>query len=168
MSEANDDIGTLARVGDNLQGQLTRHFDQNPRAVWEMLTAPEKFQLWLAPGIIELKQGGAVKINFTDSGTVIDSKVTAFEAQSLLEYSWGGSNDPARPVRWALAPAGSGTQLTLTVAVPQGEDIARACAGWEAHLMMMMAALEGVPMKFPFDRFKATREAYKAKLAQLA
>jgi uncharacterized protein YndB with AHSA1/START domain len=167
MTDANEDIGKLSRVGGNLQGQLTRHFDQSQQQVWEMLTLPEKFQLWLAPGTIELRQGGAVKINFTDSGTVIDSKVSAFEAQKLLEYSWGGANDPARPVRWALAPAGGGTQLTLTVSVPQNEDIARACAGWEAHLMMMMAALEGVPMKFPFDRFKSTREAYKAQLARL-
>lgn len=167
MTDANEDIGTLSRAGGNLQGQLTRHFDQTPQQVWEMLTMPEKFQLWLAPGTIELKQGGAVKINFTDSGTVIDSKVSAYEPQKLLEYSWGGPNDPARPVRWLLASAGGGTQLTLTVSVPQNEDIARACAGWEAHLMMMMAALEGVPMKFPFDRFKSTREAYKARLAAL-
>jgi hypothetical protein len=52
--------------------------------------------------------------------------------------------------------------------VPENEDIARACAGWEAHLMMLLAAIEGVPMKFPFERFKSTREAYKAQLAQLA
>lgn len=168
MTDANDDIGTLSRAGGDLQGQLTRQFDQDPQAVWAMLTLPEQFQLWLAPGTIELRQGGAVKINFTDSGTVIDSKVSAFEAPRLLEYSWGGPNDPARPVRWVLQSANGGTRLTLTVSVPQNEDIARACAGWEAHLMMMMAALEGVPMKFPFDRFKSTREAYKAQLAALA
>jgi uncharacterized protein YndB with AHSA1/START domain len=167
MTDANEDIGQLSRSGGNLQGQLTRHFDQSPQDIWAMLTVPEKFQLWLAPGSIELKPGGAVKIHFSDSGTVIDSKVSACEAQKLLEYSWGGPNDPARPVRWALAPAAGGTQLTLTVSVPQNEDIARACAGWEAHLMMMMAALEGVPMKFPFDRFKSKREAYKDQLERL-
>lgn len=130
MTNENEDIGALSRAGGNLQGRLTRRFDQPLETVWEMLSAPEKFQLWLAPGTIELKAGGAVKINFADSGTVIDSKVSAFEAQKLLEYSWGGPNDPVRPVRWALASAGGGTQLTLTVSVPQGEDIARACAGW--------------------------------------
>jgi hypothetical protein len=60
-----------------------------------------------------------------------------------------------------------GTRLSLTVSVPQNEDIARACAGWEAHLMMLLAAIEGVPIKFPFERFKNTREAYKAKVAAL-
>ncbi len=52
----------------------------------------------------------------------------------------------------------------LFVAVPEGEDAARACAGWVAHLEMLHAALFGVPMKFPFDRFKAAREAYKERL----
>jgi len=29
---------------------------------------------------------------------------------------------------------------------------------------MLLAALEGVPIKFPFERFQQTREAYKAML----
>ena len=53
----------------------------------------------------------------------------------------------------------------LTLRIPDGEDIARSCAGWEAHLQMLLAAIEGVPIKFPFDRFKATRESYKAVVA---
>ena len=32
----------------------------------------------------------------------------------------------------------------------------------EAHLMMLLAAIEGVPVKFPFERFQATREAYRS------
>jgi hypothetical protein len=53
----------------------------------------------------------------------------------------------------------------LTLRIPEDEDIARSCAGWEAHLMMLLAAIEGVPIKFPFERFQATREAYKALIA---
>jgi hypothetical protein len=30
---------------------------------------------------------------------------------------------------------------------------------------MLLAAIEGVPIKFPFERFKATREAYKSIIA---
>ena len=55
----------------------------------------------------------------------------------------------------------NGTRLTLTLRSPEDEDIARTCAGWEAHLMMLMAAIEGLPIKFPFDHFMTTREAYK-------
>lgn len=55
----------------------------------------------------------------------------------------------------------NGTRLTLSLRSPEDEDIARTCAGWEAHLMMLMVAIEGLPIKFPFDHFMATREAYK-------
>jgi uncharacterized protein YndB with AHSA1/START domain len=130
-----------------------------------MLTEPERMVGWLAPGEIELRKGGAAKLNFTDSGIVIDSTVSEFEPPNLLEYSWSSPDEPTRPVRWESAPVAEGTRLTLTLQIPEDEDIARACAGWEAHLMMLLAAIEGVPIKFPFERFRATREAYKSIIA---
>jgi hypothetical protein len=33
--------------------------------------------------------------------------------------------------------------------------------------MMLLAAIEGVPIKFPFERFKSTREAYTEMVACL-
>ena len=126
-----------------------------------MLTDPAELPKWLAPGEIELRQGGRAKLDFTDSGTVIDSTVSALEPERLLAYSWSSPGEPERPVRWELEPDGDGTRLVLTLRVPDSEDVARACAGWEAHLQMLLAALEGVPIKFPFERFKSTREAYK-------
>jgi len=164
----NDDLGTLSRAGSQLQGRLERLIEHDQQAVWKMLTVPERLAEWLAPGAIDLRQGGAAKLNFTDSGIVIDSTVTAFEAPHLIEYSWSSPGEPLRPLRWETRAENGGTRLTLTVSVPAGEDIARTCAGWEAHLMMLLAAIEGVPIKFPFERFKSTREAYKAKAATLA
>ena len=168
MTDKNDELGTLSLANGYLHGRLERLLEQDVPAVWAMLTVPQRIAEWLAPGSIELKLGGAARLNFTDSGTVIDSTVTAFEPQCLLEYSWSSPGEPSRPVRWALKAVDGGTQLTLAVGVPQGEDIARACAGGEAHLMMLLAAIEGVPIKFPFDRFKTTREAYKVQAAALA
>lgn len=168
MTDQNEDLGTLIRVNDYVQGRLTRVFEHDQQTVWAMLTQPARLAEWLAPGTIELKVGGAAKLNFTDSGTVIDSTVTAFDAPRLIEYSWSSPGQPSRPVRWETAPVAGGTRLTLTVSAPQNEDIARTCAGWEAHLMMLLAAIEGVPIKFPFERFKTTREAYKLKAAALS
>jgi len=167
MTDANEDLGVLSRAESGLQGRLTRTFEHDQQAVWRMLTDPERLAEWLAPGTIELRPGGAAKLNFTDSGTVIDSTVTAIDPPRLLEYSWSSPGEPARPVRWETQAADGGTRLTLTVTVPQNEDIARACAGWEGHLMMLLAAIEGVPIKFPFERFKTTREAYKAQVQNL-
>jgi hypothetical protein len=55
----------------------------------------------------------------------------------------------------------SGARLSLALRIPNTEDIARACAGWECHFEMLAAAMEGVPVKFPFQRFKTARDAYR-------
>ncbi|HLY79305.1 MAG TPA: hypothetical protein VKQ70_08020, partial [Caulobacteraceae bacterium] len=72
-----------------------------------------------------------------------------------------------RPVRWDLAADGAATTLAVTVKTPHGEDPGRACAGWEAHLAMLAAALAGAPISFPFEVFKAARESYRPKVAAL-
>lgn len=159
------ELGTLRRVDGFIEARLERQFDHEQPKLWAALTEPARMVEWLAPGEIALKKGGAAKLNFVDSGIVIDSTVSDIDPPRLLEYSWSGPGEPLRPVRWEIVPEDGGAHLILTLRVPEGEDAARACAGWEAHLEMLAAALEGVPIKFPFARFKETREAYKALLA---
>jgi uncharacterized protein YndB with AHSA1/START domain len=139
--------------------------DNHVEEVWEALTVPARMVDWLAPGEIEPRPGGAVKLNFVDSGIVIDSTVLAFEPMQVLEYSWSGPGEPLRPIRFELEPVGPCTGLAMTLSVPADEDAGRSAAGWAAHLDMLAAALAGVPIKFPFEVFKAAREAYRAKLA---
>jgi uncharacterized protein YndB with AHSA1/START domain len=165
MTDANEDLGTITHATDGFTAQLVRELEHPPAAVWAMLTEPGKFVDWLAPGEIELREGGAAKLNFVDSGIVIDSIVSAFEPERVLEYSWSGPDEPARPLRFEITPTAAGCRLSMRLNTPKDEDIARSCAGWEAHLMMLLAALEGVPIKFPFERFQSTRQAYNEMLA---
>ena len=167
MSDTANDLGTLARASGQLKGTLTRDWSHNQETVWNMLTDAARFPQWLAPGTIELKQGGALKLKFPGSNTIIDSTLSAFDAPRLIEYSFSGPGEPRRPVRWELQSQRTGVRITLNVTVPDNEDIARTCAGWEAHLAMLAAALDGAPIPFPFERFKAAREAYKAKAASV-
>jgi uncharacterized protein YndB with AHSA1/START domain len=165
----NDDAirpGRVQRLGDVWEGCIERSIGHDQDAVWRMLTEPRHFVQWLAPGTIELHEGGRVRIDFGDSGVVIDSKVLGFDPPRLLAYSWSSGDEPGRPLRWELAPADDGTLLTLTVRLPADEDIAKACAGFEAHLDMLAAALEGVPIPFPFERYLAARRTYKDALPQ--
>ncbi len=159
------ELGTIKRARGCFEARLERFLEHDQKTVWAMLTDPAKLPEWLAPGELSSKQGGPAKLNFPESGTIIDSRVSAIDAPRLIEYSWSGPGEPERPVRWETAPEAGGTRLTLTLRIPETEDIARSCAGWEAHLQMLLAAIEGVPIKFPFDRFKATRESYKALVA---
>ena len=146
---------------------IVRDYPYPVPVVWRALTDPAMLAQWLAPGGIELKLGGAARLDFADSGTVIDSRVSALEPGHVLEYSWSGPDEPLRPVRWELAADGEATALSLIQKTPAAEDPGRACAGWEAHLEMLQAALEGVPIKFPFERFKAARDAYRPLVAAL-
>lgn len=164
MSDAQLGPATFFREGPMVVATLRREIAADPQAVWTALTAPEQLPQWLAPGTIELRPGGAVRLDFGDSGVVVDSTVSAVEPGRLLEYSWSGPGEALRPVRWEIEAKECGTRLTLTLTLPASEDVARSCAGWEAHLEMLAAALEGVPIKFPFESFKAAREAYKAQL----
>ena len=160
-------LADLSRDGDVVVARMTRTTAQPPAVVWRALTEPDVLAQWLAPGRIEPRLGGAVRLDFDGSGTVIDCAVSAFEDGRLLEFSWSKPGEPARPVRWTLEPDAAGTRLILTVLTPPGEDPGRACAGWEAHLAMLTAALDGGPIPFPFERFKAAREAYRPVVAAL-
>jgi len=90
--------------------------------------------------------------------------VSRCAAPRSLAYSWSSPGQPERPVRWSLEPDGPRTHLALELQIPAGEDMARAAAGWAAHLEMLAAAVAGAPMKFPFPTFKAAREAFGAQL----
>jgi uncharacterized protein YndB with AHSA1/START domain len=133
--------------------------------VWEMLTAPDRLAQWLAPGTIEPRVGGAARLDFKDSGIMIDSTVTEFEPVKAIAYSWSGPGEPLRPLRFRLEPVSDGTRLEVTLRVPKDEDAARSAAGFEAHIEMLAAALEGVPIKFPFQLFLELRAEYQAALA---
>ncbi len=164
---SDDATAALSKDGGEVVGVMTRLSEHPPAQIWRMLTDSAKLPEWLAPGRIEPSVGGAARLDFAESRTVIDSQVTAYDAGRMLEYSWSSPGEPQRPVRWEIEPAGDGSRLTLTLRTPAGEDPGRACAGWEAHLEMLEAALEGVPIKFPFERFKAARDAYREKVAAL-
>ena len=167
MEDTGPELARLQRTDGYVEAQLTRLSWRRPDAIWRALTEPDWLAKWLAPGTIEPWPGGEVRLDFADSGTVIASRVSDFEDGRLIAFSWSREGEPARPVRWRLEPSGVGARLTITVLTPEGEDAARACAGWEAHLEMLEAALEGAPIPFPLERFKAARAAYGPRLASL-
>lgn len=155
----------FTRDDDSVAAEFTVTLDNPAHEVWAALTEPDRLAQWLAPGSIELARGGRARLDFVDSGIVIDSTASAVEPLSLLEYSWSGPGEPLRPVRWVLEAIGPLTRLTLTVTIPASEDIARSAAGWAAHLEMLTALMAGAAIRFPFSTFQAARAAYGAQLA---
>jgi uncharacterized protein YndB with AHSA1/START domain len=151
--------------GDYVVAALSLTLDARLDEAWTALTAPESLVRWLAPGVIEPRVGGRAKLAFADSGIVIDSVVTAVEPLRVLEYSWSGPGDRLRPVRWTLEAIGARTRLDLTLTLPASEDVARATAGWAAHMEMLASALAGAPQRFPVRMFQAARSAFGEQLA---
>ncbi len=167
MSDDVLQLGSVCRREGAIEGRLGRSLGHDRAVVWTMLTESAALAQWLAPGHIEPRVGGAVKIDFADSGTVIDSTVLAWEPERVLSWSWSHGGEPARPLRFELHDADGGCRLDLLVRIPEGEDAAKACAGFEGHLEMLAAAMEGVSIKFPFDVFLAARSAYRQQIEGL-
>ena len=165
LPEATYQTATFNRADGRVSARFGLTVDNHVEEVWAALVDEQRIGDWLAPGIIEARLGGAVKLNFVDSGIVIDSIVSAFERGALLEYSWSGPGEPERSIRFELEPVGAACGLVLTLTVPESEDVGRSAAGWAAHIDMLLAALAGAPIKFPFEVFKGARELFKAKLA---
>lgn len=154
--------GQLAQVNGRVTATLVRALDHSPEAVWRMLTDSVCLAQWLAPGVLEAKPGGRVQLDFGNSGTPIDCEITACEPNRLLAYSWSAGDAPERPLEWRLEPEGEGTRLTLTLLLPDDELVPIACAGWDAHMEMLMAALEGISIHFPADRFRRARARFES------
>lgn len=159
--------GKISRRHDYFEIRLCRFFEHEQIIIWQMLTEPDKLPQWLAPGKLSLVKGGSATLNFSESGTDVRSIITDVDPPSMIEYSWSSHGEPARPLRWEVDAKAGHARLSLRLRIPDTEDIARAAAGWEAHLDMLAAALEGVPIKFPLQRFKIVREAYRARVSGL-
>ncbi|MBY6033150.1 SRPBCC family protein [Marinobacter daepoensis] len=149
--------GQVWLVGDRVFVQLERWLEHSPETVWRMLTDSGHLAQWLAPGSLEAREGGRVQLDFGNSGMPIDSTVVACRPGELLSYSWSSGDRPERPLSWALMPTETSTRLRLTLSLPENDLVPIACAGWDTHLEMLVAALEGISIHFPAERFRAAR-----------
>ena len=117
------DDTTFEREAGFTTATTARRLDHLAEAVWRMIAEPARLAEWLAPGRIEQRVGGAVRLDFPDSGTVIDSAVSAFEDGRLVEFSWSKPGEPLRPVRIALVARRRGDDAGAgSVKTPEGED----------------------------------------------
>ncbi len=155
------DEATVSDAGSGTYAvRYERGYTQPPARVWAALTEGALLGQWLAPGSIELKPGGKVGLAFTNSPAVIEAAVTALEPGALLEYHWIDKGNDAGPVRFELAPDGTGSELTLTHTMPLAVRRPSTLAAWHMHLEQLAAVLAGRPIPWSNDRWQALREHY--------
>ena len=151
----------IKRRDSRKEGVLVMDAPHDVHVVWAAITEPANLAQWLAPGEIDLRAGGVVKLDFEPSGSAIDSVISAFDPPWKLEYSWSSAGSRERPLCWRLEERPEATRIILSLSLLETDDAAKACAGWATHLEMLAAFLEGVPISFPAQRFNA----YRAHLA---
>jgi len=101
-----------------------------PAEVWQVLTTPAMIPQWMSDEELSVRleghAGGAIVIRGLLHGMPFENhgKVRAFEPERLFSYSYWSTLSASRLadvpenhtlVRFALAPADQGTQLTLTL-----------------------------------------------------
>ncbi|SCF44587.1 SRPBCC family protein [Micromonospora mirobrigensis] len=123
---------------------LTRDLRHPPEKVWSALTEPGQLAQW-APFLAsrDLGSPGEATLGTVDGDRTVDAPATVRRADrpSLLEYTWGDSL-----LRWELAPAGTGTRLTLRQRIDRPEQAAMVAAGWHLCLDVAGHLLDGDPV----------------------
>jgi uncharacterized protein YndB with AHSA1/START domain len=89
-----------------------------PNKVWAALTTAEGLGTWFGnAATIDLRPGGAAQMTWT-SGDKASMRIERVEEPTVFGFTWGifglPDDDPRRTyVEFTLAPAGSGTRLTV-------------------------------------------------------
>jgi len=117
--------------------------------VWAYLTESDKRARWLAGGLMELRPGGKVALEFAhqqlsheatpekyrDMPTSVTGTVIRCEPSSLLAFTWIEGDGKHSEVTFELAARGEQVQLTITHRkLHDRETLLGVSAGWDAHL----------------------------------
>ncbi|MFC0002848.1 SRPBCC family protein [Micromonospora siamensis] len=131
-------------VGDRWDLVLARDLRHPPEKVWAALTEPGRLAQW-APFLAsrDLGSPGEATLSTVDGDRTFDAPATVRHADrpSVLEYTWGDAL-----LRWELAPAGTGTRLTLRQRIDRPEQAAMVAAGWHLCLDVAGHLLDGDPV----------------------
>jgi uncharacterized protein YndB with AHSA1/START domain len=123
---------------------FVRELRHPPEKVWAALTEPAQLTEW-SPFTSDRDLGapGDATLTMIDGDVTEDlpANVMRAERPTVLEYSWGDDL-----LRWELAPAGAGTELTLRHTIADREFAPKAAAGWHLCLDVMEHLLDGEPV----------------------
>lgn len=133
---------------------VTRTFKARPERVFAAFEDPAEMARWMVqPGSttevqeLDVREGGPIAVRMSwDNGMAIDlsGTFTRVERPSLLEFTWGMEGAEANDgvVTVALAPHGTGTELTLTHEGLTGPAQAQSRAGWNGWFDGLQAVVE--------------------------
>lgn len=124
--------------------------------VWAYLTEPEKRRKWFGAGLMELKVGGRVQLQFrfseltkekppanTEDACEVPGMITRCEPPRLLSYTWGTTPD-ASEVTFELTRQGKDVLLVVTHRrLGDAGKMVSVASGWHTHLDLLADRLGG-------------------------
>lgn len=179
--DPNDDYGH-ATAADTVR--LERLLPGPVERVWRYLTEPALRAQWLASGPMDLRNGGAVELEFRNNelsagdddapppayeGVAklyrMKGRVLACEPNRLLVHTWSEESASPSEVRFELTPQGDKVLLVITHSrLARREGMLSVSAGWHTHVALLIARLEGVPPPAFWRTFKRLEAAYAQRL----
>lgn len=131
--------------------ELSVDIAASPATVWRCVTTSDLLSRWLGgAGVsMDLKVGGAVRIDFARHRTVVEGVVEAVKSERLLSFTWGVADGPqaatmppgSTRVSITLAPLPSGTRVTLRHdGLPSEQERRDHAFGWNSY----MGSLAGI------------------------
>lgn len=152
------DYGELEVTDGRAVVTFTRRLGHGPGKVWRALTEPEQLAAWF-PTTIDGERAAGAPLEFRFEHVEMPpmrGEMLAFEPPSLLELMWGGDR-----LRFALAPEGDGTKLTLTVTMEELGKATRDGAGWHQCLDSLDRQLAGTAGRADnSDDWRGLRDVY--------
>jgi uncharacterized protein YndB with AHSA1/START domain len=154
-------LASVEKIEGGYVARFQRRLKHPAEKVWAALTEPEKLSRWLADAVIELREGGKIKLTFSKTeGNVVVCTITEVKPYSVLEYTWGDDR-----IRWELYPEQDGCLLVLKQFFSAINDqIAKDLAGWHVHTDMLLSTLEGQFAEFSYSRWEELYDRYTRML----
>jgi uncharacterized protein YndB with AHSA1/START domain len=162
--ETSDMNGTLEHAGDRWKLRFERALEHAPEKVWRAITEQEHLAAWFPHRIVgEWAVGAPLRFEH-ERFPPMDGEVLAYDAPSLLEFSWGPDT-----IRLEIVPRQSGCTLILTDTLEELGKAARDGAGWHTCLDMLERDLAGLaPQSDSSERWSEVHPGYVEKFGQAA
>ena len=142
--------GTVAASPDGFVLRFERDVVQPPADVWRLLTEEAEQAVGEEPARRLWHDRAA------------PGRIVAVEPERHLEYDV----EPSGRVRWELERRLPGSLIVVTQSLPEARADLRpaALAAWQAHLELLVAALQGIERCWPEERVTALEARYAARL----
>ena len=140
--DSNQALGTFQKqAGGALDLRFERRYPRAIEKVWSALTEPQRLAEWMGAARVEPRVGGLIEL-ILDSEQPMSGRVLAWQAPTLLEFTWSNGDAPDSIVRYELSRDGQGTKLVFThKGVPYASS-ARMLPGWHVLFARLGSQLD--------------------------